>query len=123
MEMSPFSGRESRDKIWFLLRPRGDSQIEEFLIRLDSRTRGATLQLFDRTETSGPPRNPERFRHLTDVVYEFKVHRLLAARYVTCRIRDGWLITWAGPKPKSPELRRIIAHAMKIAAESERNRS
>ena len=63
MEWVPYSERQSPNKIWLLLRDRGDSTIATFLNRLDDRTLTATAQLFDRTEASGPPRNIERFRH------------------------------------------------------------
>lgn len=64
MELTPFSDRVSVHKIWFVLRSRGDSPVEDFLMRLDSRTFAASVQIFDRTELAGPPHNVEKFRHL-----------------------------------------------------------
>jgi len=42
VELSPYSNRDSPDKIWFLRRARGDSHVERFIERLDPQT--AVLQ-------------------------------------------------------------------------------
>lgn len=114
MERTPYSDRSSADKIWFVRRARGDGAIEAFLTKLDDRTLAATAQLFDRTELHGAPHNPERFRHLRGDVYEFKVHRVVAVRYLAFRSRVGWVIVFAQPKPKAGQLSRLITEAQRV---------
>lgn len=114
MELTPYSDRQSPTKIWFLRSDRGDSAIEALLATLDNRTLTATLQLFDRTELVGPPRNIERFRHLSGKVWEFKVHRATAVRYIAFSARIGWVIVSAQRKPGTAVLRRAIAEAQRL---------
>jgi hypothetical protein len=114
VERAPYSNRSSANKIWFVRRARGDCAIEAFLAKLDDRTLAATAQLFDRTELHGAPHNTERFRHLRGDVYEFKVHRVVAVRYLAFRSRVGWVIVFAQPKPKPGELSRLIAEAQRV---------
>lgn len=119
MNLRPYSGRESPNKIWFHERTRGDCPVEEFIGRLDNRTLTATVQLFDRTETAGPPRNLERFRHLSGQVYEFKVHRAVAVRYLAFTAAQGWVVCIAQHKAKQKALQRSIAEVQTMHDEHE----
>lgn len=122
MQLSPYSIRESPDKIWFLCRARGDSQVRGFIGQLDEQTRWATWRLLDQTEVSGPPRRIDRFRHLTGDVFEFKVHQTVAVRYLTFRANVGWVITLAMHKPGKARLQRLIQETQHLHDEYERFR-
>lgn len=119
MELAPYSTQESPNKIWLLRRTPNDREVEATIARLDNRTLAATAQLFDRTELLGPPRNVERFRHLAGDVYEFKVHRAVAMRYLAFRVPAGWAIAIARRKPKPRELRTLISKAQQLHDEFE----
>jgi hypothetical protein len=122
VELSPYSNRDSPDKIWFLRRARGDSHVERFIERLDPQTRRATERLFDQTELSGLPRRSELFRHLEGDVFEFKVHRAVAVRYVGFRADIGMVITRAVRKPQTAVLQRLIRQTQWLRDEYERTR-
>lgn len=117
MGRAPWSERTSRDKIWLLAGESGESKVLDFINDLDHRTLAETAELFDRTETHGPPRNIEKFRHLGDDVFEFKVHRARAVRYLTLRCKDGWLVAIAENKKKSNAFQTDIKRAHKISDE------
>jgi hypothetical protein len=114
MELTPYSDRASVNKIWFVRRSRGDCPVQEYLMQLDRRTLAASVQLFDRTELAGAPHNAERFRHLSGDVYEFKVHRALAVRYLTFAMPVGWVVVSAQSKPKPAALQRAIREAQRL---------
>lgn len=83
-------------------------------MRLDHRTFAAPVQLFDRTELAGPPHNVEKFRHLSGDVYEFKVHRAVAVRYLTLAMPVGWVVVSAQRKPKAAALQGAIREAQRL---------
>ena len=119
MDLVPYSDRESPNKIWFLRRDRGDSAIGEFIANLDNRTLEATAQLFDQTELGGAPHSVEKFRHLKADVYEFKIHRAVAVRYLAFSASIGWVIAFAKRKGKARELQRAIARTQRLHDEYE----
>jgi hypothetical protein len=100
MRASPYSVRSSPNKIWFLQNERGTSEVIDMLNSLDDRTLASANTLFERTETNGPPRNEERFRHLRGSISEFKVHRAKAIRFLAFRTDRGWVVATATPKKK-----------------------
>lgn len=114
MELTPFSSRESVNNIWFVRRRRGDSPVESFLMSLDDRTFAASVQIFDRTELAGPPRNTEKFRHLRGDVFEFKVHRAVAVRYLAFPASVGWVLVSAHRKAKAAALPGAIVEAQRV---------
>ena len=122
MELSPYSPRQSRDKIWFLCRARGGSPIEQLIARLDGRARRATLHVFDWVETSACPSSKDRLRHLGGDVYEFKVHRPVPMRYVAFRCDVGWVIAYALRKPGETVLRQLMRQTQWLHDEYERER-
>lgn len=79
----------------------------------------ATARLFDRTETLGPPQNVEMFRHLRADVYEFKIHRAVAVRYLAFATGLGWVIAFARRKGPSRELQSLIAKTQRLHDEYE----
>lgn len=119
MDLAPYSTQDSANKIWLLRRTPDDREVEETIARLDNRTLAATAQLFDRTELLGPPRNVEKFRYLAGDVYEFKVHRAVAMRYLAFRAPSGWVIAIARRKPKPRELRALIRETQRMHDEFE----
>lgn len=114
VELVPYSSRASRNKIWFVRRDRGDCAVRDFMMGLDQRTFAATVQLFDRTELGGPPRNVEKFRHLRGDVYEFKVHRAVAVRYLAFQAPSGWVVASAQGRPKGAALQSTILDAQRL---------
>ncbi|HSQ22226.1 MAG TPA: hypothetical protein VLQ52_05505, partial [Coriobacteriia bacterium] len=108
MELSPYSNRDSPDKIWFLRRARGDSHVERFIERLDPRTYAATGRVFDWVETRGPLHDTERLRHLSGDVLEIKVHHPVSVRYVGFRADIGVVVTRAVRKPQTAVLQQLI---------------
>lgn len=119
MDRRAYSDRQSPDKIWFLCRERGESRAQSFFMGLDDRTFAATVQLFDRTEIHGPPHNKEKFRHLKGDVYEFKVHRAQAVRYLAFAADDGWIVAFARQKNRKHGLRDMIAETQRLHDEYE----
>lgn len=119
MDLAPYSARQCANKIWLLRRAPDHREVERVIAGLDDRTLAATAQLFDRCEMLGPPRNVERFRHLRGDVYEFKVHRAVAMRYLAFRIPDGWVVAIARRKPKPKELRSLMAITQQLHDEFE----
>jgi hypothetical protein len=114
MDLVPYSDRVSQNKIWFVRRDRGDCPVQDFLMGLDRRTFAATVYLLDRTELEGPPRNVEKFRHLRGDVYEFKVHRAVAVRYVAVRTHGGWVVASAQGKPKGAAPQSAVTEAQRL---------
>lgn len=114
MDLVPYSAKECTSKVWLLRRAPDDREVEKTIARLDDRTLAATAQLFDRTELLGPPRNIEKFRHLASDVYEFKVHRAVAMRYLAFQVPVGWVVAIARRKPKPKELRALIAETQRM---------
>lgn len=123
MQLSPYSNRDSPDKIWFVRRARGDSPVARFIERLDERTRAATLRVFDWVETRGPMRDTERLRHLTGDVLEIKVHHPVAVRYLGFKADVGVVITRAIRKPEHAVLQQLIRQTQSLRDEYERTRS
>lgn len=120
VHIQAYSDRQSSNKIWFFARDRGDCPIREFMLELDDRTFAASAQLFDRTEQSGPPRNTERFRHLGGDVYELKVHRAVAVRFLAFKADPGWIVCVAQRKTKPRVLHRTMAEVQRLYDEYER---
>jgi hypothetical protein len=122
VQLLPYSAQESANEIWLLRRSPDDREVEKSMFELDRRTLAATAQLLDRTELLGPPRNTEKFRHLSGDVFEFKVHRAVAMRYFAFRFAAGWVIAVARRKPKQRELLRLIADTQHLHDEFEGDR-
>lgn len=119
VDLVPYSAQECASKVWLLRRTPGDREVEKTIARLDDRTLASTAQLFDRTELLGPPRNVEKFRHLAGDLYEFKVHRAVAMRYLAFQVSVGWMVAIARRKPKSKELGALIAATQRMHDEFE----
>lgn len=122
MELSPYSNRQSPDKIWFVCRERGDSPVRRLIDRLDDRTRTETWRVFDWVETRGPLRGTDRFRNLSGHVVEFKVHRATPMRYLAFRCDVGWVVTYAVSKPGKRALQQLIRQSQWLCDEYERTR-
>lgn len=120
MQLSPYSNRESPDKIWFVCRGRGDSQVERFIEQLDAQTRRTTWRTFDWVETCWSAQDIERLRHLSGDVLEIKVHHPVAVRYIGFRTDVGVVITRAIRKPESAVLQRLIRRTQLLHDEYER---
>ena len=115
MGRSAWSKRKSANKVWLVCDESGDSPVAEFVNALDDRTLTETAELFDWTEVNGPPRNEEKFKSVGSGVFEFKVHRAKAIRYLAVRRTFGWLIVLAENKKKSNAFQSDIKRAKGIA--------
>ena len=123
MELSPYSNRDSPDKIWFVCRERGDSSVRQFIGQLDAQTYAKTGRVFDWVETCGPARDTERLRFLGGDVLEIKINHPVAVRYLGFRTNIGVVITRAVRKPGHAALQQLIRQAQLLHDEYERTRS
>jgi len=122
VQLSPYSNRDSPDKIWFVCRERGDSTPKRFIGRLGDRTRRSTWHAFDWVETHGPAQDIERPRRLSGDVLEIKVHHPVAVRYIGFRTDIGLVITHAVRKPRTAALQQLIRQTQWLHDEYERTR-
>ena len=97
--------------------------MEQFIERLDPRTRTVTWRVFDWVETCGPMRDTERLRHLGGDVLEIKVHHPVAVRYLGFKADIGVVITRAVRKPGNAVLQQLIRQTQWLHDEYERTRS